>query len=99
MMNERDIIYGSYYQNLPCNMQYGNFGFQGMPGSLLGNNILPNMINGYQDQNFINQSTNNSNTLMEINTRLNNLETRVRLLEQRLGNNNSYQDDNSMYMI
>lgn len=99
MMNERDIIYGGYCQNLPGNMQYGNFGYQAVPGTLIGNSILPNMINGYQDPNFVNQGTNNSNTLMEINTRLNNLETRVRLLEQRIGDNNSYQDDNSMHMI
>lgn len=97
-MSERDMMYGGYYQNIPGNMAYGNFGFQGMPGSLMGSNIVPNMMSGYQNTNFTNQTTNN--TMMDINTRLNNLETRVRLLEQRLGNTNSYQEDNnSMYMI
>lgn len=95
-MSERDMIYGGYYQNTPCNFQYGNFGFQGMPGSLMNNNMLPNtMIN----PNYQNNMYNNTNTL-DIDTRLNNLETRVRLLEQKIGNNNSYQEDNnSMYMI
>jgi len=101
MMNEiisdRDMMYGGYYQNVPGNIQYGNFGFQGCPGSLMGNNIMPNMM---MNPNLNYQNGINGNTL-DINTRLNNLETRVRLLEQRLGNNNnSYQEDNnSMYMI
>ena len=98
-MNERDMMYGGYYQNIPGNMAYGNFGFQGMPGSLIGSNMIPNMMGSYQNPNFTNQNSTNDITL-DINTRLNNLETRVRLLEQRLGNNNSYQEDNnSMYMI
>ena len=42
---------------------------------------------------------NGNNTLYEINNRLNSLETRVKVLEQRLANNNSYQDDGSMYML
>ena len=92
------MMYGGYYQNIPGNIQYGNFGFQGCPGSFMNNNILPNMMNMQQNPNFNYPDT--SNIDMNINTRLNNLETRVRLIEQRLGNNNSYQDDNnSMYMI
>jgi hypothetical protein len=39
------------------------------------------------------------NTLYEINNRLNSLESRVKVLEQKLTNNNSYQDDGSMYML
>lgn len=97
-MSERDMMYGGYYQNIPGNMQYGNFGFQGMPGSLMGSSMMPNMMGGYQNPTFTNQS---NNSMLDVNTRLNNLETRVRLIEQRLGNNNnSYQEDsNSMYMI
>lgn len=97
--NDRDMFYGGYYQNTPCNMQYGNFGFQGMPGSLMNNNMIPNMM-GYPNTNIVDLNGNTSNPLNEINTRLNNLESRVRLLEQRLSNNNNYQEDNnSMYMI
>lgn len=101
-MSERDIMYGGYYQNIPGNMQCGNFGFQGfMPGNLMANNMVPNMMNNYPNTNIIDLNGNSSNPLTEINTRLTNLETRVRLLEQRIGNsNNSYQEDNnSMYMI
>ena len=95
IIDDRDMMYGGYFGGAPCNMQYGNFGFQGYPGSLMTNNIIPNMMVNPNYQNNM-----NSNTL-DINTRLNNLETRVRLLEQKLGNTgNSYQEDNnSMYMI
>ena len=94
-MNERDMMYGGYYQNIPGNMMYGNFGFQGMPGSLLNNSLM----NNYPNPNIIDLNSSN-NPLIEINTRLNNLETRVRLLEQRLGNTDSFKEDNnSMYML
>lgn len=96
--NDRDMFYGGFYQNTPCNMQYGNFGFQGMPGSLMNNGIMPNMI-GYPNTNIVDLNGNTSNPLNEINARLNNLESRVRLLEQRIGNNNYQEDNNSMYMI
>lgn len=96
LINDRDIMYGGYYQNTPCNMQYGNFGFQGYPGSLMNGNMIPNMMGMPQNNNLV-QGNNN---MLDVNTRLNNLETRVRLIEQRFGNNNSYQEDNnSMYMI
>lgn len=99
-MSERDMMYGGYYQNIPGNMAYGNFGFQGCPGSLMANNMMPNIFSNYQNPNFNSQGNINDNTMMDINTRINNLETRVRLIEQRLGNSNSYQEDNnSMYMI
>ena len=85
------MMYGGYYQNMPGNMMYGNFGFQGMPGSLMGTNMMnPSMMT---------IPNNNDNILNQINSRLTSLENRVRLLEQRFGNNNSYPDDNSMYMI
>ena len=97
IIDDRDMMYGGYYSGTPCNMQYGNFGYQGYPGSLINNNMMPNMM---VSPNYQNNMYNNTNTL-DIDTRLNNLETRVRLLEQRLGNTgNSYQEDNnSMYMI
>lgn len=90
IINDRDMMYGGYYQNTPCNMQYGNFGFQGMPGSLMyGNMNMPNMMNNP-----------NNDVFQQINSRLTSLENRIKLIEQRLGNTNSYQEDNnSMYMI
>ena len=98
LVSDRDMIYGGYYQNMPGNIQYGNFGYQGCPGSLMNTNMMPNMMGMTQNMNTMQGANNN---MMDINTRLNNLETRVRLIEQRLGsNNNSYQEDNnSMYMI
>ena len=97
IIDDRDMMYGGYFGGTPCNMQYGSFGYQGYPGSFINNNMLPNMM---INPNYQNNMYNNQNNL-DIDTRLNNLETRVRLLEQRFGNNsNSYQEDNnSMYMI
>jgi len=101
IVNDRDMFYGGYYQNTPCNMQYGNFSFQGMPGSLMNNGMFPNMMNNYPNTNIIDLNGNSTNPITELNTRLTNLETKVRLLEQKIGStNNSYQEDsNSMYMI
>lgn len=82
-MIERDMMYGGYYQGIPNNMAYGNFGYQGPPGSLMP--MQPNndmFMNNYND----------------INNRLNNLENRIRKLEQKV-DNNTYQDDNSLYII
>lgn len=90
-MTERDMMQFGYYQNMPGNMSYGNFGFQGMPGSLQN----MGMMGGYPSPNMMDPSGG-----MDINTRLNNLENRVKILEQKTGNNSPYQqDDNSMYMI
>ena len=89
------MMYGSYCQNIPGSMMQYNFGFQGMPGSLLNNN----MLNNYPNPNIIDLNGNSSTPLSEINSRINNLENRIRLIEQRLSNNDSYKDDNSMYMI
>lgn len=89
-MTERDMMYGGYYQNMPGNMMYGNFGYQGMPGSLLNNGMLGGYPNNMVDMNT---------ALAELNTKIRNLESRVKVLEQKIGNNSSYQDDNSMYMI
>ena len=90
IINDRDMMYGGYYQNIPGNMQYGNFGFQGLPGSLMyGNMSMPNMMNN-----------SNNDIFAQISSRLTSLENRIKLLEQRLSNNNSYgEDNNSMYMI
>ena len=43
---------------------------------------------------------NQNNPIFEINNKISNLENRVKLLEQKIGNSsNIYQDDNSLYMI
>lgn len=83
-MTERDMMELGYFQNIPGSYTYGNYGYQGPPGSLLP--IQNNIMN---------------NPLIELNNRLNNLENRIKILEQKTNkqNNNSYQDDNSMYML
>lgn len=86
-MNERDMMYGGFYQNMPGNISYGNFGYQGMPGSLMP---MPGMI-GSQ---YAMPEGNNNNIIARINS----LESRVKLLEQRVNKNTSY-DDNSLYML
>lgn len=89
-----DMIYGGYYQSMPNNMMQYNYGYQGMPM-----NNMPNMMNSYQNPNIIDLNGNTSNPIQELNSRINSLENRVRLLEQRIGNTDSFKDDNSMYMI
>lgn len=84
-MNERDMMYGGFYQNVPGNISYGNFGYQGMPGSLLP---IPNIT----DNQYI---MNNNNNII---ARINNLENRVKLLEEKINKKDSY-DDNSLYML
>ena len=84
-MSDRDMIYGGFYQNMPGNFAYNNYAYQTMP-----NNFIP-----YNNPNML-----DNNPLNDINNRLNNLEQRVKRIEQRLQNNsNSYDDDNSIYMI
>ena len=92
-MIDRDMMYGGFYQNIPGNMGYGNFGYQGPPGSLMpmSNNMIP--MNQYPNNDMITTSYN------DINMRLNNLENRIKVLEQKINSNNSYQDDNSLYML
>ena len=80
------MMYGGYYQNMPGNFSYGNFGYQGMPGSLMPMQMMPN-------NQYITGSDNNN-----IVSRLTSLENRVKVLEQRI-NGSSYQDDNSLYML
>lgn len=86
-MTERDMMYGGYYQNYPGNMAYLNYGYQMPPGGLLNNNMLPEM------------NINQNNPIIELNNKITNLESRVKVLEQKLNNTNLYQDDNSLYMI
>ena len=86
-MQDRDMMYGGYYQNIPGSMAYSNFGYQGPPGALIN-----------QNNPFMESSNMNNNPLIDINARLSNLENRVKNIEQKL-NNKSYQDDNSMYML
>lgn len=86
-MSERDMMYGGYYQNIPGNISYGNFGYQGMPGSLMPmQGMIPN------NQYAMNNESNN------IIARINSLESRVKALEQRV-NGNISSDDNSLYML
>ena len=86
-MSERDMMYGGYYQNIPGNISYGNFGYQGLPGSLIPmQGIMP--IYQY----IMNNDSNN------IIARINSLESRVKALEQRV-NGNISSDDNSLYML
>ena len=94
-----DMIYGGYYQSIPNNMMQYNYGYQGLPGNIMNNVGMPNMMNNYQTPNIIDLNGNTSNELEKLSSRINNLENRVQLLEQKLGNNSSYKDDNSMYMI
>lgn len=86
-MSERDMMYGGYYQNIPGNISYGNFGYQGMPGSLMPmQGMMPN------NQYIMNNDSNN------IIARINSLESRVKALEQMV-NGNISSDDNSLYML
>lgn len=87
-MIDRDMMYGGYYQSIPGNMAYANYGYQMPPGAMLNNGMLPQM------------TANQNNPLLELNNRITNLENRVKLLEQKINtSSNTYQDDNSIYMI
>ncbi len=87
-MNDRDMMYGGYNVNVPGNYSYGNFGFQGPPGSI----PMSNMMNNYYD---------NNNPINILSSKINSLETRVKNLEKKVNsiNNNNYQEDNSIYML
>lgn len=98
-MDNRDMMQYGYFQNIPGNMAYGNFGYQGPPGSLMNGMMYnPPGMNNYMSNNMNNYDNSMNSPVQEINNRLNNLESRVKSLEQKL-NNNSYQDDGSMYML
>ena len=78
------MMYGGYYQNIPDNISYGNFGYQTPPGGLMQMN--------YPYNNYI-----ENNPFNDINNRLNELEIKVNNIEKRLNKNNK--DDDSIYMI
>ena len=94
----RDTIYGGFCQNAPGNMAYGNYNYQLPPGALLNNVTAP--LPFYNGNEQVQNQLIDNNLLIDINARLNNLENRVKTIEQNLQNSsNSYQDDNSMYML
>ena len=91
-MKERDTMYGGYYQGIPGNSMYSNFGYQGPPGALL------QMQNPYINSGYNNYLENNP--LNDINNRLNELEIKVNNIEKRLGKYNSLkEDDDTIYML
>ena len=91
-MKERDMMYGGYYGGYPGNSSYGNFGYQGPPGSLM------QMQNPYM--NNYNNSYLENNPFIDINNRLNELEIKVNNIEKKLGKYNSFKDDDdSIYML
>lgn len=106
-MCERDMMYGGYFQNMPGNTIYGNFGYQTPPGNLMpmsnnmamGNYLYTDIPQNNMISNNPYNTMGNNNPLIDINARLSNLENRVKTLEQKDSNNSSYQDDNSMYML
>lgn len=88
-MKERDMMYGGYYQGIPGYNTFGNYGYQGPPGSLM------QMSNPYMNgNNYL-----DNNPLNDINNRLNELEIKVNNIEKRLGKNNIKDDDDSIYML
>ena len=93
-MKERDMMYGGYYQGVPGNNMYGNFGYQGPPGTLM------NMNNSYMNNNGYNNSYLENNPFVDINNRLNELEIKVNNLEQKLSRYKSIkEEDDSIYML
>lgn len=96
MNKERDMMYGGYYQGVPGNNMYGNFGYQTPFG------IPFNMQSPYMNNNYSNTSNNNSyletNPFIDINNRLNDLEIKVNNLEQKV-NRYKDKDDDSIYML
>ena len=85
-MKERDMMYGGYYGGFPGNSSFGNFGYQGPPGSLMQNPYMNNYLE--------------NNPFNDINNRLNELEIKVNNIEKKLGKNNNFKDDDdSIYML
>ena len=89
-MNDRDMMYGGYYQMIPNNLMQYNFGCQGLPINPMNNGMYPNSN--------INDLNSNYDIINLIN-RITELENKFKLLEQKIDNNDSFKDDNSMYMI
>ncbi len=93
-MKERDMMYGGYYQGVPGNNIYSNFGYQGPPGALM------NMNNPYMNNNGYNNSYLENNPFVDINNRLNELEIKVNNLEQKINRYKNFkEDDDSIYML
>lgn len=87
-MKDRDMMYGGYYQGIPGNSMYSNFGYQGPPGSLIQNPYVNNT--SYLE----------NNPFIDINNRLNELEIKVNNIEKRLNRyKSSKEDDDSIYML
>ncbi len=84
-MNERDMMYSSFYQNIPGNISYGNYAYQNIPSPFM---LMPGMIESQYNM------PNDNNII----TRINNLENKVKQLEQKVNKNTSY-EDNSLYML
>ena len=88
MIDNRDMMQYGYYQNMPGNMAYGNYGIYTPPGGLM-QNMPGNML----------MSGNNTNNMYDITSRLNSLESRVKALEKKVSGIDLHEDNNSMYMI
>lgn len=87
-MKDRDMMYGGFYQGIPGNNSYSNFGYQGPPGSLMQGTYMNN--NSYLENDPFN----------DINSRLNELEIKVNKIEKRLYKTNNFkEDDDSIYML
>lgn len=101
MIDNRDMMYGGYYQGGPNgSMAYSNYGYQTPQGCPYGNMNMPNMPMMGMGVPFNNGMMDNSNTLIDFNARISNLENRINNLEKKInGTTNLYQDDNSMYML
>jgi len=86
-MSERDFVYGGFYQNIPCNMPYANPNFYNLPGNFNPIENPENIING--------------DIFLNITNRINELENKVKFLEEKIKNTgfNQYPDDDSLYMI
>ena len=94
-MKERDMMYGGYYQGVPGNNIYSNFGYLGPPGSLI------QLGNSYMDTNSgYNNSYLESNPFNDINNRLDELEIKLNNIEKIINRNNNFKDDDdSIYML
>ena len=99
-MKERDMMYGGYYQGVPGNNMYSNFGYQGPPGALLQmQNPYMNSTGYVNNSNYTNSYLEN-NPFVDINNRLNELEIKVNNIEKKINRYKSAkEDDDSIYML
>lgn len=82
-MTERDIMYGGFYQNIPNNIPYNNYGMI-MPPNMMNNNMI---MNNNPIIELNNRITNLENKVKYLEEKLNTTTY------------DNYQDDNSIYMI